>query len=112
MTPSKLNTHTFRLRTRRQYPTIKMQYRLWYSHQNLASVLTVSPDIRSRCSQLINAIQTSNILASTLKVLKGSALRGGYCHELEYFHFITTILTSILNLSIYFPPNYSSYVSD
>src|ERR1700722_3689638 len=91
MTPSELNTRTFRLRTQRQPPTIKMQYRLQYSHQ-----------IRHHCSLLVPifgsdapnsllpseyAIQTPYISASTLKVLKGSALRGGYCHELEYYTF-------------------------
>src|SRR6202040_2010142 len=113
MTPSELNTHTFRLRTRRQTPTIKMQYRLRYSHQirhhcSLSAPI-FGPDA---CNSLLPseyAIQTPYILASTLKVLKGSALRGEYCHEPEYLHFIITILTSIMDLSIYFPPDYSSY---
>src|ERR1700720_4995182 len=76
---------------------------------NSASLLPISPDT---CNSLLPSeytIQTLYILASTLKVLKGSALRGGYCHELEYLHFIITILTSIMDLSVYFPPNYSSY---
>src|ERR1700722_3341445 len=76
---------------------------------NSASLLAIGPDA---CNSLLPseyAIQTPYISALTLKVLKGSALRGGYCHEPGYLHFIITILTSIMDLSIYFPPDYSSY---
>src|SRR6202040_388699 len=96
-----------------------MQYRFGISHQNtisasvltsnLASLLAIGPDA---CNSLLPseyAIQTLYILASTLKVLKGLALRGGYCHEPEYFHYIITILISIMDLTVCFPPNYYSY---
>src|ERR1700723_2900888 len=100
MTLSELNTHTFGLRTRRQTPTIKMQYRLRYSHQIRHHCLLSVPifGLNTHNSLLPSeyAIQTPYILASTLKVLKGLALRGGYCHEPEYFHCIITILTSII----------------
>src|SRR6202040_4336671 len=103
MTPSELNTRTFRLRTRRQHPTIKMQYRLRYSHQIRhhcsLSVLIFSPDARNSLMPSEYTIQTSHISASTLKVPQGSALRGGYCHDPEYLHFIMTILPSILDFS-------------
>src|SRR6202040_3898528 len=88
-------------------------------HQNAISALVsrISHQIWHHCSLLVpifglNArnsllpseytIQTPYILASTLKVLKGSALRGGYCHEPEYFHYLLLFLISIMNLSICF----------
>src|SRR6202040_1261935 len=80
-----------------------MQYRLRYSHQIWhhcsLSVPIFGPNTCNSLMPSEYAIQTSHISALTLKVLKGSALRGGYCHEPEYLHFITTILTSILDLS-------------
>src|ERR1700720_452372 len=92
---------------------IKMQYRLQYSHQ-IWHHCSLSVPIFSldACNSLLPseyAIQTLYILASTLKVLKGLALRGGYCHEPEYFHYIITILISIMDLTVCFPPNYYSY---
>src|ERR1700722_20707502 len=96
MTLSELNTRTFRLRTRRQTPTIKMQYRLRYSHQiwHHCSLLVLIFGLDAHNSLLPSeyAIQTLYILASTLKVLKGSALIGGYCHEPEYFHYLLLFL--------------------
>src|SRR6202040_73880 len=66
---------------------IKMQYQLRYSHQIqhhcLLSVLIFGLDARDSLLPSEYAIQTPYISASTLKVLKGSALRGGYCHEPE-----------------------------
>src|SRR6202040_3362021 len=74
---------------------IKMQYRLRYSHQiwHHFSLLVPIFGLDGRNSLLPSeyAIQTPYISASTLKVLKGLALRGGYCHEPEYFHCIITI---------------------
>src|ERR1700722_5527502 len=101
MTLSELNTRTFRLRTQQQPLTIKMQYRLQYLTSNAisalvltsnsASLLAIDPDIRSRCSQLINAIKIRNpdskYFSIDTKVLKGLALRGGYWQEPEYLHF-------------------------
>ena len=72
--------------------------KIW--HHCLLSVPICGLDARNPLMPSKYAIQTSNISALTLKVLKGLALRGGYCHEPEYFHFITTILTSILDLSV------------
>src|SRR6202040_464526 len=51
---------------------------------NLASMLAIGPNASNLLMPSKYATQTSHISASTLKVLKGSALRGGYCHEPEY----------------------------
>ena len=90
-----------------------MQYRFGISHQNtisasvltsnLASLLAIGPDARNSLLPSEYAIQTLYILASTLKVLKGLALRGGYCHEPEYFHYIITIFDFHYGLIHLFP---------
>src|SRR6202040_2477397 len=86
---------------------IKMQYWLQYSHQIQhhcsLSIPIFGPDARNSLLPSEYAIQTPYILAATLKVLKGSALRGGYCHELEYFHYIITIFDFHYGLIRLFP---------
>src|ERR1700722_13053634 len=99
MTPSELNTRTFRLRTRRQTPTIKMHYRPRYlttkcnigfgtrikfgiiaRYWSRYSVLTLATHYCHQNTQSRPRI-FPYISASTLKVLKGSALKGGYYHK-------------------------------
>src|ERR1700722_2903846 len=113
MTPSELHTHISDSELGNRLRPSKCKIGFGISHQNAlsasvlasnsASLLAISPDA---CNSLLPseyAIQTPYISALTLKVLKGLALRGGYCHEPEYFHCIITIFDCHYGLIHLFP---------